>query len=184
MSEQNRQVAIRLRELRETRGLTIESFAKQVGVAVDVCAEYEKGDTDIPIGFLCEAAQVLKSDLTTIVTGRSPRLRTYSFVKGGEGLTVESFHNYNYKTLAHKFTGKKAEPMLVEMQPENTDEPIALNTHPGQEIDYVLEGELFVQLGDKQIIMKPGDTLYHDSGVPHGMRPAGDQPVKFLAIVL
>jgi hypothetical protein len=71
-------------------------------------------------------------DLTTLLTGSSPKLRIYSLVKNGEGLDVERSKQYKYKNLAFNFIRKKAEPFLVTVDPLPDDAPISLNTIRGK----------------------------------------------------
>jgi quercetin dioxygenase-like cupin family protein len=90
---------------------------------------------------------------------------------------------YNYRNLAYNFHGKKAEPFLVEAAADTEAKPLALNTHPGQEFDYVLEGQLLISVGGRENTLGPGDCIYYDSNEPHGMKAVGGQKAKFIAIV-
>jgi len=184
MSENIKQIAQRIKALREIEGYSLEDFAKELSIDVIRYAEYEKGETDIPVSFLYEAANKLNVDLTTLLTGTQPRLMMYSLVKKGEGLDVERSKQYKYKNLAYNFQHKRAEPFLVTVEPIAENEPIALNSHPGQEMDYILEGSVIIKVGDNEITLNEGDTLYYNSNYPHGMKAIGGKPAKFLAIII
>lgn len=183
MSEQVKLIAQRLKELREIEGISTQTFSKELNVDIQTYLDYEKGDDDIPVSFLCDAASKLKVDLTTLLTGQEPKLHMFSLVKNGEGLDVERSKQYKYKNLAYNFLNKKAEPLLVTVDPLPDDAPINLNSHPGQEMDYVLEGTIIVKIGENTLTLNEGDTLYYDSTYPHGMKAVGDKPAKFLAII-
>lgn len=183
MSEQAKLIALRLKELREIEGISAQSFAKELNIDIQTYLDYEKGDADIPVSLLCDAASKLKVDLTTLLTGQQPKLHMFSYVKNGEGLDVERSKQYKYKNLAYNFLNKKAEPFLVTVDPMPDDAPISLNTHPGQEMDYVLEGTIIVKVGDQTLTLNEGDTLYYDSNYPHGMKAVGNKSAKFLAII-
>ncbi|NOJ40792.1 cupin domain-containing protein [Bradyrhizobium australiense] len=48
------------------------------------------------------------------------------------------------------------------------------HTHPGEEIIYVLEGQLEYQVGDKPpLTLKAGDVLFIPAGTPHSARNPG-----------
>ena len=48
------------------------------------------------------------------------------------------------------------------------------HTHPGEEIIYVLEGQLEYQVGDKPpVTLKAGDVLFIPAGTPHSARNPG-----------
>ena len=57
--------------------------------------------------------------------------------------------------------------------------PLDLNTHPGQEFDYVVEGKLLVSVGGHEIELNEGDSLYYDSGEPHGHEGVGRFALAF-----
>ena len=42
---------------------------------------YENGETDIPMGFLLDFAKHCNIDLTDLLSGGTPMLSTYSFIK-------------------------------------------------------------------------------------------------------
>jgi quercetin dioxygenase-like cupin family protein len=63
-------------------------------------------------------------------------------------------------------------------------EDIHLNSHPGQEFNYVLEGTLKIVIDGHELVLEVGDSLYFDATKPHGMQAIGDQTARFLAIIL
>ena len=72
--------------------------------------------------------------------------------------------------------------LTIEPKPEGT--PLYFNTHQGQEFHLVIEGRLLVNINGKELELDPGDTLYFDSGIPHGLKALDGKHVKFLAIVI
>jgi len=184
MSEQIKQIASRIKELREISGLSMEELAKEFGISLDTYLEYESGNVDIPVSFLYKIANKFNVELTAILTGEGPRLRTYSLVRKGKGVSVERRSQYKYQNLAYNFANKKAEPFLVTVNPEPNDVQIQYNSHSGQEFNYMLEGSMKVILNGYEITLNEGDSLYFDSSLPHGMKALGNKPAKFLAIIL
>ena len=53
-----------------------------------------------------------------------------------------------------------------------------------QEMNYVLEGRLLISVSGKELVLGVGDSLYFDSGLPHGMKALDGKPVRFLAIIM
>jgi quercetin dioxygenase-like cupin family protein len=72
----------------------------------------------------------------------------------------------------------------VEASPETETKSLAINTHPGQEFNYVLEGRLLISVGGHEMEMGPGDCIYYDSNEPHGMKALGAKRARFIAIVM
>ncbi len=183
MSDQIRQIAARIRDLRDIAGLSIETVAGELGITVEEYREFEGGEVDIPIGFLYELANRFHVELTAILTGEDPKLHTYCLVRKDKGVSVDRKNPYKYQSLAYNFINKKSEPFMVTVEPEADDIPIHLNNHPGQEFNYVMEGTLMIYLDGHQLILNEGDSLYFDSGCNHGMKAVGGKRAKFLAII-
>ena len=78
---------------------------------------------------------------------------------------------------------RMADPFLVTVDPKPDGTEIHLNMHPGQEFNYVLEGRMTLQIGNKQLILNEGDSLYFDANRPHGMKALDGKRVQFLAII-
>lgn len=184
MSEQVKQIAARIKDLREISGISLESLANELDIPVETYKEYESGTIDIPIGFLYKFANKFNVELTAILTGEGPKLHIYSLVRNGKGIDVERTKYYEYQSLAYNFIHKKAEPFLVTVKPEKEDAPTPLNSHPGQEFNYVLEGTLKITIDGHELVLNEGDSLFFDSNYEHGMKALNNKPAKFLAIIL
>lgn len=184
MQEEIRQVACRVKELRELSGFSIESIAEELGMDIETYRSYESGTTDIPVGALMKLAQKFRVELSTLLTGEEPRLHTYSLTRKEKGASVERRKEYKYQSLAPQFSHKKAEPFIVTVEPEAEGTPFHLNSHPGQEFNYVLEGSMKVSIGGHEVVLIEGDSLFFDSGVLHGMKALDGKKAKFLAVIM
>lgn len=183
MNAQVQQIAARMRELRDTVDYTMAQMAEACGVDEATYAAYEQGGIDIPIGFLIEMAGQFGMDVTVLLTGEEPKLHTYCLTRAGKGIKVERNPHYSYQSLAFNFINKQSEPLYVVVDPEPAGAPIPVNSHPGQEFDYILQGTMRISIGGKEMVLNPGDSIFFDSACPHGMLAVGDEPVHFLAIV-
>jgi quercetin dioxygenase-like cupin family protein len=97
---------------------------------------------------------------------------------------MERTRAYKYQALASGFIGRKADPFVVTVEPDAEEKPIHLNSHSGQELNYVLEGKLLLSVDGHEMILNQGDSLYFDATLPHGMKALEGKPVKFLAVIL
>jgi transcriptional regulator with XRE-family HTH domain len=182
MTEQIRHIASRIKELRLLSGLSPETLAHIMGISKTTYLEYEEGNTDIPVSFLLKIAHYFKVELSALLSGENPRLHVFSIVRKGKGLSVERRKEYKYENLAFNFIDKKAEPFLVTVEPEDTTP--ALNSHTGQEFNFILEGTLKVVIDDHEIILNEGDSLYFDSGYKHSMKALNNKTARFLAFIV
>ena len=177
-------ISKRIKELREISGISVEKMANDLHLGVNVYKSYENGEVEIPISVLSEISQLFNVEMSEILTGASPKLHTYSLVRAGKGYGVERRKEYIYQSLAYNFAQKKIEPFMVTVPPSSEGDEIRLSSHPGQEMDYVVEGTMKVVSEGKELILNEGDTLYFNSDHPHGMQSVGDKPAKFIAIVI
>jgi mannose-6-phosphate isomerase-like protein (cupin superfamily) len=184
MNEQIRQIADRIRSLREIARLSVETCAQDLAIPLATYREYESGVTDIPVSFLYQVAQKFQVELSSILTGEEPRLRIYSVTRGGRGVKVERRKDYDYQSLAFNFIDKKMEPFLITVEPRPEAAPIPLNVHPGQEFQYLLEGTLKIVVGGHEVVLAAGDSIYFDSSHPHGIQAIGSAPAKSVAVIL
>ena len=74
MSDQMKQIAQRIRTLREISDYTVAEVAGFTGLSDADYESYESGVVDIPISLLLKLSQLFKVDTTTILTGDMPRL--------------------------------------------------------------------------------------------------------------
>ena len=182
MNEQIKQIAERLKGLRESLELSIEEMARQSNRTPEEIRLYEAGKTDIPMSFLFDVAQNFGIDTSTLISGEEPRMKTYFLTRYGKGKSVERNKAYKYQALASGYVGPNAEPFEVTVEPN--DREVHLNSHKGEEFNYVLEGRLFFRINHKDLILNPGDSIYFDSSNPHGMKALDNKSVRFLAIIL
>jgi transcriptional regulator with XRE-family HTH domain len=182
MNTQIKQIAERLRGLRDALDLTIGQAAEKCGVPEADYARYESGTSDIPMSFICEVAQTFGVETTALISGDDPHSLAYFVTRKGTGASVERTKAYKYQALAHGFRHAKAEPFEVTVEPSN--QPITMNTHPGQEFNLMLEGTMQLRISENDITLNEGDSIYFDSTKPHGMKALGGKKVKFLAVIV
>ena len=183
MKEDVKEIAGRVRVLREIEEISAGALSQELGFDTAEYAAWESGEKDFPVGALVEIAARFKIDLSELISGAASKLKTFCVTRAGQAPEVSRRPMYGYWNLAYNFHRKKAEPFIVEANSETESKPISLNTHPGQEFNYVLEGRLLVSIGGRETELGPGDCVYYDSSEPHGMKALGGKPARFLAIV-
>lgn len=181
-----REMAKRIKTLREIEGASIEEMAARVGVSTEEYAACETGESDLNFAFIYRCALAFGVDVTDIIQGSSPTLTSYDLTRAGQGQKIQKAHGMTYYNMAAAYKNRIAEPLYVRAafseELQHTD--IALTTHKGQECDLVISGRLKVQIGAHSEVLSPGDCIYYDSSTPHGMIAVGGNDCEFYAIVL
>ncbi len=186
MNYQVKEIAERIRALREILDISTEDMAKATDVAHEQYLAYESGEVDMSIAFMYNCAKHLGVEVTDILQGNSPTLSSFTITRAGKGLSTTKRGDFDYRHLAPLFKNKKVEPFLVTAyyKEEEQNRPIHLNYHNGQEVDIIKSGYLKMQVGDHIEIACAGDVLYYDSSTPHGMIATGGVDCEFYAIVI
>ena len=180
---QSKQIADRVRELRDVMEMTQEEVASRLKLSLAEYQDYEENRKVIPISTLNELAEILNTDFTVLLTGEAPRMAQYTRVRKGQGVHVERYPGYSFQSLAYNFQNRTMEPMLVYLEPhEDENGQPALVTHGGQEFNLVVEGTVKVVIGTHEFVLNEGDSIYFDPSLPHGQRAIGG-PVKFVTII-
>jgi len=180
------EIAQRICDMREICDFSVVEMAQKTGVTVEEYMLYEAGTADMPFSFLHKCALAFGIELTDLMEGHSANLTSYTLTRHGKGVTTAREKGIEIQNLAPFFRKKLAEPYWVEYEylPELESQPIATQTHAGQEFDLVIKGQLKVQVGDHIEVLNEGDSIYYNSSAPHGMIAIGGTNCRFLAIVM
>ena len=181
-----KEVAGRIKDLREAKGFTPEELAKLTGVSVEDYKVLEQGETDFSFTFIYKCAKACGVEVVDILEGTSTTLTSFAITRKGEGLKIIKKQGVVYNNLAPKFKEKLAEPFLVKFPylAEEQNAPIKLNSHNGQEFDVIVKGSLKVQVGNHVDVLHEGDSIFYNSIIPHGMIAVSEGGCEFHAVVL
>ena len=76
-----KEVATRIRELREIEGMSVTTMAKLTGVSESEYLACENGQHDLSFAFIYRCALAFKVDVTDIIEGISPTLKSYTVTR-------------------------------------------------------------------------------------------------------
>ena len=181
-----REVAGRIRELREISGFSVEEMAERTNLSVEEYKQCEAGSRNLSIAFLYRCTLSFGVDMGDLLEGRSPKLRSYALTRKGDGQRIEEAHHIIGYNLAADFRNRIGLPLYMELKYRDGAEyqDIELVTHEGQECDIVIRGRMKIQIGSRSEILNPGDCIYYDSSTPHGMIAVDGEDCAFYAFVL
>ena len=180
------EVASRIKEMRNIMGFSVEEMADKTDVTTDEYVMYENAKADLPFTFIHKCAIAFDIEITDILEGHSAKLSSFTVTRKGEGQLTAKEYGIEISNLAPLFRNKIAEPYWVkyEYSEEQQKLPIHTTTHSGQEFDLIVSGSLKVQVGKHTVVLHEGDSIYYDSGTPHGMIAVDGADCVFCAVVL
>jgi len=174
-------IALNIRRLRESRGLTLDSLAKMARVTKGFLSQVEnfRAVPSLPLLYkLAESLEVEPGALLS-VTEENPR---YLLTRKGKGLVIEREHpesGFIYRALAKGKNAKSMEPFILEIPPRATRKSVSTN---GDEFIFLIQGEIDFHLGGEALRMHPGDSLYFEGEIPHFPENVSDKPASLLVI--
>ena len=83
-TENIKEIAERIRGLREIMDIEKEEMAERLGMSVEEYTDYEEGKIDFSFSFLYGVADILGINITDLIMGDSGKLNVYSYVPAGE----------------------------------------------------------------------------------------------------
>ena len=183
---QLKRIALRIHEMRQILGYSTAKMAELTEISEASYIAYESGTVDLPFTFLHKCAQVCGIEITDILEGHSAKLSGYTVTRKGEGLTTASEDGITIQDMAPMFRQKLATPYWVtyEYSEELQKLPISTVTHAGQEFDLVIKGSMRIRIGDREEVLREGDSVFFKSSTPHGMIAIDGEDCVFLAMIM
>lgn len=181
MKEKTVEIALRIKEVREKIGFTIQEVVEKTGINKYDYQDYESGLIDIPVSAILQISNCFDVDVAILLTGEKPKNVGFSITRKGEGVSVERHSQYKYQALAHDFANKIGIPFVLTI--DASDEEVHYNNHAGQEFIYVLDGTIKIYFKDDVYSLKEGDSIYFDAKISHAVKTENGQRSKVLAVV-
>lgn len=166
-----------LRRLRKAQGLTLQQLAARCGLSQPFLSQLENGKAMPSLMALHYVAQALDTTAHSLI---QPQERLdISLVRHGEGETYQLVEGASVRFLT-RGGSHLMEPNEVEFDPGVG----TVNTgHEGEEVIYVLEGRLRVELeGSAPVELARGDVYTYPATVPHTITAAGQAGCRFLVV--
>ncbi|GAA4586455.1 XRE family transcriptional regulator [Planotetraspora phitsanulokensis] len=166
-------VGPKLRDLRRQRGITLAELSRSTGISESTLSRLEGGSRRPNLELLLPLAHAYGVPLDELVgaphTG-APRVHLRPVHRLG----------MTFVPLSRRAGGMQALKLVI---PPRSDggEP-DLKSHEGYEWLYVLEGRLRLLLGERDLVLKPGEVAEFDTHVPHWLGSADARPVELLVL--
>ncbi|MEV6264798.1 XRE family transcriptional regulator [Streptomyces sp. NPDC051784] len=177
-------VAPRLRELRRSRGLTLESAAGRAGLSPAHLSRLETGRRQPSLPMLLGLARVYGTTVSELL-GEMPPERD-AIIRGAGPTEAAPVGPEAGGWLYRQAGGAGRAMQALRVRVPYGAEGDLVRVHPGEEWLYVLEGGLRVVLGESVHDLGPGDSAHFDSLTPHriGALDAGGASLLFVHTLL
>jgi len=182
-TDANDSLGVRLKHARMVRQLTLKVLADQAGCSESLLSKVEGGHATPSLATLHRIAAALSTNIASLISG--PDINTSPIQRAGERPSVifptaRKRGAIMLERVVVPAPGRLLQGDIHVIEPlSSSDEQIS---HIGEELGYVLEGELELTLDAEQYRLQAGDSFYFPSGVPHSYRNPGQVVARVLWI--
>ena len=183
----NLHIGKKIRDLRKKAGLILQDLSDRTGFSKPLLSQIEKEVVSPPIATLLKISKALNVNIGFFFEDNYPEQKVV-LVRKDENQVIDSRFfgreegGYYYEALAYKKSKKFMEPFLVEFKRKSA-EKLSYFSHDGEEFIYLLEGTLEFRTENQQYILRPGDSLYFESSIPHAYRALERRNAKALSVI-
>ncbi|AOW88895.1 XRE family transcriptional regulator [Streptomyces olivaceus] len=166
-------VGPRLRTLRRERGITLAHLSAATGVSESTLSRLESGQRRATLELLLPLARIYDVPLDDLVG--APRT-------GDPRIHLKPVRRFGmvFVPLSRRPGGTQAFKMIIPSRPTPL-EPIP-QTHEGSEWLYVLSGRLRLLVGERDLVLSPGEAAEFETSLPHWLGSADGGAVELLVL--
>lgn len=174
-------LGMRLRHARLAQEITLKQLALKVGCSESLLSKLENEVASPSLAMLHRVASALETSISDLMAENwvadSPVVKAEQRVR-------KRFVHRNKKggieleNLTHHHKGGLLQGNIHIIEPGVASD--GQIEHQGEEMGYVLEGEIALNLGEQTWTLSAGDSFYFPSNVPHGYRNTGATVAKVL----
>jgi len=181
-TSQNHYLGVKLRHTRMTKGLRLRELAEKAECSESMLSKIENGRAVPSLKTLYRIAEALGLTVGQLFAqpvepnglvsrgGERPIVHADP-LRSGPGLTLERLIPYHP---SHLLQGS-----IHNIAPGRSG---GLVSHEGEEVAYILEGQVEFIVGDDRFLLKTGDSICYRSEQPHGYRNDGDGHAKLIIV--
>jgi len=181
----------KIRGLRQQKRLTLQELSILTTLSKPLLSQIENEQVVPPLATLLKIAKGLKVGIHFFFEDEANRQK-YILTRREDVREDESVPRpvnndisrpYVYHSLAQGLRHKHMEPFLVEFEKREWNENLFFKHEGDEEFLHVTEGELDFHYNSEIIRMHTGDSIYYNSGQPHGWVAAGEGKAKAVAVL-
>ncbi len=162
---------VRRRELR----LTLADVAGRAGLSVGFISQIERGLTMPSLSSLVAVSRVLGVHVGDFLT--QPKVTAPTTRQAEREHYKIGTSPVSYERLSSSFPGNQMRAVLIHEPPGYRSEPIA---HVGEELFFIVEGALSVEIEGKRTLLETGDSMHFSSMRRHSTWNHTDRPATIL----
>lgn len=164
-----------IRKRRKQLALTLQALCDDAGLSVGYLSQVERGQATPSLGTLAQIAQGLNVGLEYFIATPKPA-DALSRAGARPQFSIDG-SSILYESVSAEFPGAELSSYLLHVPPGYVSEIVS---HEGEEIIFLLEGEITQTLGGQSFILQQGDSLHYTGSTPHSWSNVTDATARIL----
>lgn len=175
---------LKIREFRKNQKLTIKELAELSGMSISYISQIERGEIDPSLSSLRKIAHAIQVPLYMLLDDVEI-MGNLTLRKDQQIVTYSEDHNVSYRFLTPlPSPAYSPEALLISFEiAAHSQDSVNPIRHHSEEMIYITEGQLIVQIGETDIILETGDSTVIQKDLPHICKNNGDIPVKGISSI-
>ena len=164
-------VGLRLKELRERRGISLRELSRLSGLSTNTLSTIERGQSSPSVSTLYRLVDALNVPISSVFQNESRR-EAIVFRSASERAQVP-FPQGLWEGLGGEAFVGNVQPFMLSLESGANSGQHRI-VHTGHEFVICLQGELEYEIGDQHYLMKAGDSLLFAARLEHRWRNPGN----------
>lgn len=181
-----RQIAERIRQIRKTKGMTLEQLGEKIGISRGMLSRLETNRSSPPIATLAKIAQGLEVPISLFFEeSGSTTEQKYTVTRSNKRKQVVrrgSDIGFTYYAFKKPQLLYLIEAFIMKHPPFNKKLKVLFD-HPGEEFILVLKGTIELIYGEEIIRLETGDAIHFDPSIPHRAQNVGNIEAECIVVV-
>lgn len=170
-----------VRRLRHERGMSLQELASASGVSIGMLSQVERDIANPSVRVLTGIRRALNAPLSALFAESRPLAADPEFVRrAGKRPMLELGHLR--KELISSGSAHNLQIMILHIDPGGSSGATPLS-YPAEKGGMVLSGEVVLNVGGEEALLKEGDSFVFDSSVPHSFHNNSQEGAQVMWII-
>jgi len=168
-------IGSRIKLARNEKGLSVQTLADKAGCAEEYLEWIEMDQVEPPVALLLRLASAMKLDSGAFLKKDETKEQRIEE-------TTKRTESYSYKTLTPHEADTHLMAFSVAIPPQTAHEGVGYS-HAGEELVYVISGEVDLTVGEEKTRLTEKEALRFNSDLDHHLSNPGDKEAELLVIL-
>lgn len=172
-------IGAKIREKRKEMSLSLKELAEKTDLTPGFLSQIERDLAEPSITSLRKIAEALGVAVFYFLMSD---IQVNPVVRKNERQQLVFPDSHITYELLSPDLNRQMEMFMARLEPgaATCEDPL---THPGEEVTHVIQGKMWIQVGEEQHILEAGDTIYYFASIPHKIVSIGEEDLVFISTI-